>query len=170
MIRDYKIYQEMASAAGARNRCAISANNADDAGSGQHWTEWMDRHEDTIKKMLDLLPHGSGIDGDWAFDFVKSGDDKVIFYNSFHAMDENGMYDGWIDFTVTITPSIAYGFHIKITGNFGKRQDIKEYLAESLNWALSEPTPNRYVCSSCREEFGMDEWEYILHECKKEAV
>jgi hypothetical protein len=48
----------------------------------------------------DILPHGSGIDCKWHVEVSPSG--NVVCSNSFHLMDENGMYDGWQDFTVTL--------------------------------------------------------------------
>ena len=52
-------------------------------------------------------------------------------------MDENGYYDGWIDFRLTVTPSLAHDFNTLITGNFGKYQDIKDYLYDILTMALN---------------------------------
>lgn len=48
-------------------------------------------------KLVDLLPHGSGIDGTW---HVTAYENRVECCNSLHAMDEFGGYAGWYDFTV----------------------------------------------------------------------
>ena len=51
------------------------------------------------ERLLNLLPHGSGINGDWTI-FQKS--DKNFYYasNFYHSMDSNGFYDRCYDFTV----------------------------------------------------------------------
>lgn len=48
-----------------------------------------------------LLPHGSGIDCKWIIDYTKKG---VNLQNSYHVMNENGYYTGYIDFTVKLRP------------------------------------------------------------------
>lgn len=50
--------------------------------------------------LLDLLPHGSGIDASWEIDTHKNG--NITAKNSFHSMNDTGMYDGWMNFTVRI--------------------------------------------------------------------
>ena len=45
----------------------------------------------------EALPHGSGIDSKWSLDI---GRDTVTMRNSYHGMDESGMYDGWLDFRI----------------------------------------------------------------------
>jgi hypothetical protein len=55
--------------------------------------------EDIQDEINQLLPHGSGIDNNWVIEH--QGDMLFECYNSYHAMDGNGFYCGWIDFTVT---------------------------------------------------------------------
>jgi len=97
--------------------------------------EFKAKHEIIIQNVLETLPHGSGIDSDWGLS-EKSNPNKIILYNSYHCMNENGMYDGWIDFTVTVTPSLIHDYDIKVTGNFSQRNykysDIKDYLAQIM--------------------------------------
>lgn len=59
--------------------------------------ERITQYDNIEEYLLDVLPHGSGIDSDWHI-IVK--DNKVIANNSYHAMDEYGMYTDWIDFKV----------------------------------------------------------------------
>lgn len=106
---------------------------------------WYKRHSKTIYKLLDLLPHGSGLDGQYKLD-VKN--EKILLYMDYHAMDDNGYYDGWIHFTVTITPSLFYGCKIRITGNFGKYQSIKEYLYDIYDDVLSRELEERWRITS----------------------
>jgi hypothetical protein len=56
-------------------------------------------------------------------------------------MDE-GMYTRWINWKLIITPSLTLGFHMNITGNFGKDQDIKDMLYDMFRCALEEDFEN----------------------------
>lgn len=54
----------------------------------------------TEEKLIDLLPHGSGIDCDWIITEHKNG--NVTAKNYYHSMNEHGGYDGYMPFTVRI--------------------------------------------------------------------
>lgn len=72
--------------------------------------EWLERHEDKIQKLVkEYLPSGSGFDAGTQINLEESTSDKLVFYTSFHHMDENGMYDGWIDLRVTVIADLACG-------------------------------------------------------------
>ena len=124
-MADEKLYQALGAAVVARANCEKSHN-----------AEWFEKWSDKIKACLGLLPHGSGLDGTWDIDYAHSREDHIVLAMQYHAMDENGFYDGWIDFTLTITPSLQLGFKLSIRGNFGKYQDVKDYLYETLDSAL----------------------------------
>lgn len=83
----------------------------------------------------ELLPSGSGIDSGTQIDFDKSKPESVRLNTSFHHMDDGGTYDGWTEHTVTIRPSFVYGLDITISGR--NRNDIKDYLAQTFDGALS---------------------------------
>jgi len=51
-------------------------------------------------------------------------------------MDENGYYCGWSDHSIIITPSLAFGFDLRITGR--NVRDIKDYMAEVFEFMLRE--------------------------------
>lgn len=53
----------------------------------------------TDEELINALPHGGGIDCAWRIKRTKT---RVLAYNSFHVMDDNGMYCGWQDFKVVI--------------------------------------------------------------------
>jgi len=53
-------------------------------------------------------------------------------------MDENGMYDRWIDFRVIVTPNFQFDFDLKFVGNFRRDQDLREYFYSEFSYRLSE--------------------------------
>ena len=59
--------------------------------------------DDIQDELNQLLPHGAGIDQNWVIEH--SGSTEYMCYNSYHAMDGNGHYCGWVDFEVTIDVS-----------------------------------------------------------------
>lgn len=91
-------------------------------------TEWKDKHEAKIETMLEALPHGSGIDNGVKFDSQRSTPEKLIFTLGFHHMDENGYYDGWTEHELIVTPSLYFGYYMRITGR--DRNEIKSYLRD----------------------------------------
>ena len=108
-------------------------------------TKYIDQAFDNIKNAIDMLPHGSGIDGTNTIDFDKSNDSKIIIQSSYHCMDEYGGYDGWIDFSVIITPSLENDFDLYIVGYFSDRHSkyahVKDYLEDIFQYALDEDIP-----------------------------
>jgi hypothetical protein len=120
-----KLYQAIASKVMARVSC--KENNP----------EWFDKHETAIEKLVaDHMPSGSGIDTGTTIDFEKSRADRLVFTCSYHHMNETGYYDGWTDHTVTVIPSLAFGFDLKISGR--DRNGIKDYLGDVFQHALSQ--------------------------------
>jgi len=102
--------------------------------------EWIDRHWDKITEtLLNVLPHGSGIDYGWRFD-TDNGKD-LYCTNRWHYMNNSGIYtDSW-DFTVIIKAGVRDMFGkiiFRIVGQFGKHQDIKEYLYEIIAESLDQ--------------------------------
>jgi hypothetical protein len=124
-----KVYQILASHLEAYKLCVVKNNK-----------EWEEKHADTVNKIIDdLLPHGSGINAETEISFKKSGDKKIVLYTEFQAMDNNGYYDKWIGFSVTITPSLSNDISLSIVGNFGsKYQHIKDYLYDLYYEALKQ--------------------------------
>lgn len=123
-----KVYQELASRLVALRNCSESGNE-----------EWADKHEDRINEITAKhLPSGSGIDSGNEFDLSRSTPDKLVIESGYHVMDENGFYNGWIDYMVIVEPSLQFGCTVSIRGKFGKRQDIKEYLEEIYTDAIHQ--------------------------------
>lgn len=120
-----KVITELAVLIDARNR-SIERNN----------TEWITKHEDRIHEIeKNYLPHGSGIDSGCTIDLDRSTGEKIIINTSFHHMNDAGMYDGWTDHKVIVTPSLIHGIDIHITGR--DRNMIKDYLYQVFDMDLN---------------------------------
>ncbi len=98
--------------------------------------EWELRHLETLYRLERKLPRGSGVDNGTKIE-LWSAEKKIVLACSFHHMDENGFYDGWTDHTITVTPTFS-GIHVRVGG--GRRNNIREYLADLYREALSEVT------------------------------
>ena len=94
-------------------------------------------------------PSGSGLDNGTALDVKASKPERLVFVADFHHMDTNGYYDGWTCHTVIVTPSLACGFVLRITGR--DRYDIKDYLYEVYDQALRTMVPE-YPASTTQKE------------------
>ncbi len=86
------------------------------------------KHEERINKILENLPHGSGIDSGVKFLWDLSKPDKLIFSLGYHHLNENGYYDGWTEHKLTVVPAFLNGYDMKISGI--NRNDIKDYLGD----------------------------------------
>lgn len=126
MTHTKPLFAILASALQARLNCEKSGN-----------TEWFIRHlekiEDFCKK---YLPHGSGFDSGCNFDPDASRPNRLVFSADFHHMNENGFYDGWTTHSVIITPDLAFGFNMRITGR--DKREIKEYISQVFHDVLSQ--------------------------------
>jgi hypothetical protein len=119
-----KVYEAISQSITARKRCEESGN-----------TEWFKLHTEGIEKLVnEYMPSGSGIDNGTKIDLDKSHADKLIFWISYHHMNDGGYYDGWTEHTVIVTPALFGSFHIRITGR--NRNNIKEYLYDVFAAAL----------------------------------
>lgn len=109
-------------------------------------------HEDRIQAIVDNeFPSGSGFDSGTTLDLDKSTPEKLVFHTAFHHMNPVGYYDGWTHHTVTVRPSLAYGFTLSVSGR--NRRDIKEYIVQAFHEALNRPDRMRtaepeYSCLS----------------------
>jgi len=120
-----KLYQELASKIDARITCAQKGN-----------TEWYDKHEQDILSLIDkYMPAGSGFDSGTHIDFDKSTGERIVFNTSFHHMDEMGGYDGWTEHTITVKPSLIFGYVLTISGR--NRNQIKEYMYDVFSSTLN---------------------------------
>jgi hypothetical protein len=83
-----------------------------------------------------FLPSGGGIDTGCTVNLELSNENKLVINFSYHFMNDNGYYDGWIDYVLIIRPSLADGFTMRIVGK--NRNDIKDYLYETFHYCLSQ--------------------------------
>jgi len=86
---------------------------------------YKETNEEKLQSMLELLPHGSGIDSGISFEIKESTYTKLVFQFGFHHLNENGYYDGWSYHKLIIVPEFG-GFKLNITGK--NRNNIKDYL------------------------------------------
>lgn len=102
--------------------------------------------EKLIRWLTDRLPHGAGIDGDWEITESPSTG-RIRASNSFHAMDEDGYYDGWMPFTAIFNrrrPHSEAGSLLELRRiTFGARpwrstEYLKEVLCQDLDYAVSD--------------------------------
>lgn len=111
--------------------CLVARNNCIKSGNGEWQTKW----EDAIESLCENLPSGSGIDNGTRIDLDRSnGTGWIVFTTAFHHMNENGMYDGWTEHEVKVTPCLHSGFNLKISGR--DRNQIKEYLHDVFSSCL----------------------------------
>jgi hypothetical protein len=100
--------------------------------------EWREVFAKDAKNLVDMLPHGSGIDGDTKIDWDRSMGDNIVINASYHHMDDSGTYDGWTDFSVVVKPSLQYGLDVTVRGKFPRKYaDTRDYLIETFQCALS---------------------------------
>lgn len=100
--------------------------------------EWKIRHERAVETLCyDHGPSGSGIDAGTKIDWDASRIDRIVLVTAFHHMDQHGVYKRWTDHTVVVTPSLARGFDLRITGE--NLHEIKDYLHEVYSEWLGSP-------------------------------
>ena len=112
------------------SKCLIARNNCK---ASKH--SWQTKWEQSIDEICEDLPSGSGIDSGVKFEIDKSTPEKLVFSVPFHHMDENGYYDGWTTYKITVKPSFWQGFDLKITGR--DKNWTKNYLYDLFNKVFS---------------------------------
>lgn len=136
-MSDKIVYQEIARLIDAIARCEANAARGD----SERWSYMVRMHRATANDIVrECMPSGAGIDNGTTLDFEASRPDRLVFNTSFHHMSDVGYYDGWTEHTVIVTPSLALGFEIRITGR--DRNEIKDYLTDLYHCALGETIPD----------------------------
>ena len=122
-MKQRPLYLELASLIDAYHRCVEKGN------------EYADKHEERIESLVkEHMPSGSGIDCGTEIDIDKSTGEKLVFTMSYHHMNDGGMYDGWTEHSIIVTPAFICGPRIKITGR--NRNGIKDYLHDVYSEAI----------------------------------
>lgn len=132
------LYQQIAQTLDARQRCLTNTTTVMDGErdvTRDHWADMVRMHEETLNRLADALPSGSGWDQGTAIDWTASRPEKLVLHGSYHHMNDGGMYDGWTDHTITVRPSLRFGITVTVSGR--NRNDIKEYLHEAFFIALT---------------------------------
>lgn len=90
-----------------------------------------------VERLERMLSHGSGIDCAWGIE------DKGSYFkacNSYHAMNEWGMYDGYADFSLIIPKADPLEFRLHFHGNraqyLNQRYMLREYLEDVFAYDL----------------------------------
>ena len=133
MPKTVHVYQALARRLIAYRNCYESVELGQ---NWQHWREMAMMHEQAIHNLCAAhLPSGSGLDAGVRFNMEESRPDKLILSADFHHMNEYGSYCGWTNHVVTVRPSLAFGFDLRIAGR--NLNGIKDYLSDIFNSALS---------------------------------
>jgi hypothetical protein len=120
-----KLYQKLARLMIARDNCAQSGND-----------EWRMKHLDlAIELVRNNMPSGSGFNAGTALDYDACKRNRLVLTTSFHHMNDGGFCDGWTIHTITVTPSLAFDFDLRVSGR--NRNQIKDYIEEIFSEALN---------------------------------
>jgi hypothetical protein len=92
--------------------------------------------EERLKRLIDSAPWGSGFDRGTNLEIADQKAGQLRFDTAFHHIDDNGTYDGWTEHVVTVKPSLAWGFELRVSGR--NRDNIKEHIAERFDSWLNE--------------------------------
>ncbi len=108
----------------ARSNCLRTGN-----------AEWFERHTEAIHRIeLEYLPSGAGIDNGTIVDLDKSTPVRLVLRAPYHHMTQDGYYDGWTDYTVSVRPLFT-GISVTVLGR--DRNQIKDYLSDVFHECLS---------------------------------
>lgn len=100
----------------------------------------IDNIQDEIESVLrDILPHGSGIDCDWEFEYYDNGGIKCK--NFYHAMNDNGYYVKYIPISVKFYRHTKTEYRTYANGT--KHQLLKK--RGMLDYIVYAPTSDYYA-------------------------
>ena len=129
------LYRLIASIAEARLNCQAN-NNA----------EWFDRHSERLDYIArELLPSGAGVDSGSKIDLERTTAGKIVLTTAYHHMNDGGMYDGWTEHAVVVTPCFD-GIDVRVTGR--DRNDVKDYLGDLFHANLTSLVEETADCVS----------------------
>jgi hypothetical protein len=97
------------------------------------------KHGEALQEIMKSAPEGSGIDSGTKLDVSESTTKRLLFTFGFHHMDDDGFYTHWTHHTLKVTPDLAYGINLSISGR--DRNQIKDQLYEIYGRWLHEEVP-----------------------------
>lgn len=129
-----KLYRELATLVTAIHNCERSGN-----------TEWELKHTERLEELCkNYLPSGSGFDNGTHVDVKMCAADKLQLHAGYHRMDENGMYDGWLDLKIVIRPAFN-DFRLRVYGiQVNSDPGLREYVEDVFGEALMVDVPYAY--------------------------
>jgi hypothetical protein len=107
---------------------AQAIRNCDESGN----TAWRSIWNDVLDSIEYELPRGSGFDSYPTIERDTDKPNRIVISGSYHKMDENGFYDGWHDYCLTIRPNLLHRFTMTGAG----RGEVGEYIYECFDSAL----------------------------------
>lgn len=138
-----KTYQRLAGLLGAIKNCQQKIDNCQyegpTCGTCDNAEAWIERHQDSIDTIMQGAPTGSGFDCGTQLEQLSapcSTSERLVFTTAYHHMNDGGYYDGWTYHSVIVTPSLQFGYNLRVTGK--DRNGIKEYIAECFSSFLDK--------------------------------
>jgi hypothetical protein len=84
------------------------------------------------------LPHGNGFDMGCTLT-ANSTTERLVIQVPFHHMDDHGVYCGWTQHTVVVTPTF-WGIYARVTGV--NKRDVKDYIMSCVHEMLDSEVPS----------------------------
>ena len=103
-----------------------------------------------IALVFEHMPSGAGIDNGTEFSFGLSKPNRLVFTFGYHHMNSMGSYAGWTEHMAVVTPSLEWGYDLRITGK--DRNGIKDHLYEIFRAAVNTPVDDGTNMRSTVEE------------------
>jgi hypothetical protein len=136
-----KLYEIIARTLDARATCRANGNQ-----------EWFGRHTEMLERLTrDHMPSGGGFVAT-TLDLDASKPERLQFLTGWHHMNDAGYYDGFTYHTVTVTPSLAFAISLAVSGR--NRNDIKDYIAEAFQFALTREFYDQRECCTYHRSGG----------------
>lgn len=113
--------------------------------TSEHANESQRAHAPAVRSRIaglvgNHMPSGGGVDCGTVLDLDASRPNRLVFCVQFHHMNIFGVYAGWTSHDVVLTPDLASGFNLRITGP--NRNDVKDDLADLFHHCLSAEYPS----------------------------
>lgn len=97
---------------------------------------WQSRWQTVLDQCVALLPRGGGFDVSPTLVEGVTKPEYLVFQGSYHLMNQHGVYVGWRDYRVIVTPSFVHGMTLRVAQ---ARGDLGEYVADSFHAHLTAP-------------------------------